>query len=88
MSAPLPPCAGGDPQRQSCKVCGHRDGFDYRVPDDLWAAVVPPEYRHLVVCLNCFDDFAREKGIDYSAAVDALYFAGAVASLTFRRVAL
>jgi len=72
-----------EPQRQTCKVCGAADKFDFHVPDDLWAAIVPPPYRNRVVCLYCFDEFAAERGVDYSRAVAELCFAGRKASFVF-----
>lgn len=71
--------------RQTCKCCGHPHKFNFNVPDGIWAAIVPIELRGLVVCLECFDDFAREKGIDYSEAIDLLYFAGDQVSFAFKR---
>jgi len=53
-------------RRQICKACGCPDKFDFNVPDEMWRGIVPREYRHGVVCLDCFDSFASEKGIDYS----------------------
>jgi hypothetical protein len=40
-----------------------------------------------VVCLQCFDDFASEKRIDYSGAIDVLHFAGDGAIFKFRKEA-
>jgi hypothetical protein len=71
-------------QMQTCKVCGRRDKFDYHVSDETWAAVVPPRFLTRVVCLSCFDDYALEKGVDYSAEVCTLYFAGDAAVFEFR----
>jgi hypothetical protein len=70
--------------RQTCKSCGRRDKFDFNVPDSLWAAVVPTEFRNRVVCLACFDDFAREAGVDYSRDLTTLYFAGDRAAFVFK----
>jgi hypothetical protein len=70
--------------RQTCKSCGRRDKFDFNVPDSLWASVVPPELRNRVVCLACFDDFAREAGVDYSHDLTTLYFAGDRAAFVFK----
>jgi len=69
--------------RQTCKACGRPDKFDFTVPDDVWAAVVPAFLRNRVVCLTCFDDFARAAAVDYSGAIRTLYFAGDRASFTF-----
>lgn len=63
-------------QGQTCKVCGRRDKFNFHVPDEFWERVVPPEYQNHVVCLSCFDDFAAQKGIDYSGAIKSLHFVG------------
>jgi hypothetical protein len=72
-------------QRQTCKVCGCKDKFDYHVSDQMWQQVVPTDHRNKVVCLSCFDDFAHERGIRYGDDVRTLYFAGRAASLIFIR---
>jgi hypothetical protein len=69
-----------------CKVCGCLDKFDFNVPDDLWKAVVPIENQRDVVCLECFDEFAFKKGVDYSEAIGTLYFAGNQAVFEFYTV--
>lgn len=73
-------------RRQTCKVCGRPDKFDFHVPDPVWKKVVPPAYRNKVVCLACFDRFAFDKQIDYSEALEILYFAGDRASFKFQTV--
>lgn len=70
-------------QRQTCKACQRPDKFDFHVPDKIWATVVPPELVRRVVCLFCFDEFAKQKGVSYAKHIDRLYFAGDSASLTF-----
>lgn len=42
---------GGDTQRQTCKMCGARQHFEFRVPDWLWEAVVPESYQRAALCL-------------------------------------
>lgn len=69
--------------RQRCKVCANADGFDFGVPDDVWAAVVPPKFQSRVVCLSCFDRFAKEKGVDYRDSLQHLCFAGDQATFEF-----
>jgi hypothetical protein len=69
-----------------CRVCGCLDKFDFTVPDDLWKAVVPIKNQRDVVCLDCFDEFAFEKGVDYSEAIGTLYFAGNQAVFEFQTV--
>lgn len=70
--------------QQTCKVCGHRDKFDFTVPDEVWALVVPEEYQNRVACLACFDDFAARSNIDYAHSLEVLYFAGQQATFVFR----
>lgn len=70
-------------QQQRCKVCGCRDKFDFNVPDELWEQVVPKKFQNRVVCLACFDDFAKKKGVDYSTAIKQLCFAGKQAVFLF-----
>jgi hypothetical protein len=60
--------------------------MDFKVPDDVWRAVVPIALQNGVVCLHCFDDCARENNVDYAASLSALYFAGRGAAFEFRVV--
>lgn len=62
--------------RQTCKVCGRPDKFDFHVSDGIWFAVVPSAFQTKVVCLACFDDFAKQKEVDYSTSLQVVYFAG------------
>lgn len=68
-------------QQQRCKVCGYRDKFDFHVDDETWHKIVPPKYQERVVCLACFDDFAKEKDINYE--VQLICFAGNKESISF-----
>lgn len=68
---------------QKCKACGRRDKFNFYVPDDIWAAVVPVRLHERVVCLGCFDRFARKRGVDYAPHLTELDFAGDKASFLF-----
>ena len=71
--------------RQTCKVCGRPDKFDFHVPDDVWQAVVPLEFRNRVVCLACFDDFAEARQVNYATCLaPSLWFAGDAATFEFR----
>ena len=65
-----------DKLRQTCKACGRPDKFNFNVPDWLWAAVVPENLINRVVCLYCFDEFAKQQGVDYAGHLRQLYFAG------------
>ena len=69
-----------------CKACGRVDHFDFHVPDDIWNAIVPPPLRNRVVCLNCFDRYAKEMGVDYADYIKDLYFAGDRACYIFHTV--
>ena len=73
--------------RPVCRACECSDKFDFNVPDEMWKQVVPCEYQNGVICLECFDEFAFDKGIDYSHSIGTLYFAGHQAALEFRKVA-
>lgn len=70
-------------QRQTCKVCGRPDKFNFHVPDQIWNEVVPEEYRNRVVCLYCFDEFAERAGKRYAASLRELIFAGDAATFFF-----
>jgi len=69
--------------QQTCKVCGRPDKFNFQVPDETWASVVPPKFHNSVVCLYCFDEFAGQKDIAYHPHLSKLYFAGRQATFTF-----
>jgi hypothetical protein len=72
--------------RQRCKVCGCADGYDFHVSDEVWESIVPKKYQTKVVCLSCFDDFAKEIEADYSTSIKTLYFAGNNHGFKFERV--
>lgn len=73
-------------QQQTCKACGQPDKLNFHVPDEVWRDVVPTELQSRVVCLFCFDEYARENNVDYAASLSTLYFAGRCAALTLRVV--
>jgi hypothetical protein len=73
--------------RQVCSACKCEDKFNFDVPDYIWREIVPADHVNSVVCLQCFDEFARPKNFDYSGFIDTLYFAGVQASFKFCRVA-
>ncbi len=73
-------------KRQKCSVCKCVDKFNFYVPDELWKDVVPHQHQNKVVCLPCFDEFAREKNVDYSESIEVLYFAGNQASFKFQTI--
>ncbi|HUW12755.1 MAG TPA: hypothetical protein VM537_23715 [Anaerolineae bacterium] len=73
-------------QRQRCKACGHYDKFNFDVPDSIWEATVPDHLRNHVVCLFCFDEYARQREVDYAPYLHTLYFAGDRASFRFEAV--
>lgn len=70
-------------QRQTCKVCGRPDKFNFHVPDDIWKVVVPTKLQNRVVCLYCFDAFADCRNVAYAASLQSLYFAGDKATFEF-----
>ena len=73
-------------KRQHCRVCNCQDKFNFYVPDQVWRKVVPEPYQGVVVCLPCFDEFARARNVDYSGNIETLYFAGRQASFKFQTV--
>ena len=78
------PQSGSTGQRQTCKACGRPDLFNFHVSDEIWRRIVPGELYRSVVCLACFDKFAREMGVGYH--FQTLYFAGDQFSAEFRAV--
>ena len=72
--------------RQRCQVCRCEDKFNFTVSDKLWREIVPPDFHNKVVCLPCFDEFARQKNRNYADSIEVLYFAGRQASFKFQTV--
>lgn len=68
---------------QRCKACWQRDKFNFDMPDEIWEAVVPRRLQNRVVCLACFDEFARRKGIDYAPYLKNVLFIGDRAMFNF-----
>jgi len=68
---------------QTCKACGKRDAFDFHISNETWKDVVPARLQNRVVCLCCFDHFARERGVSYAHEITTLYFAGEKGVLIF-----
>lgn len=62
--------------QQRCKVCGCRDKFNFDVDDGIWREVVPMKFQNRVVCLACFDDFAKKREVEYSTSIHSLCFVG------------
>lgn len=69
---------------QTCKQCGSAGGFNFRVADEIWEAVVPPHLHRRVVCLRCFDRFASAQGVRYADHLREIYFAGDIAAFKLR----
>lgn len=69
--------------QQTCKRCGRDDYFNFDVPDDLWAKIVPQPLRQRVVCLSCFDELALEARVPYASELRFVCFAGHAATFTF-----
>jgi len=52
--------------RELCKRCWRFNPVGFWVPDEVWQASVPEEFRNKVLCIMCFDEFATENGVDWS----------------------
>jgi hypothetical protein len=70
-------------KRQKCSVCRCEEKFNFHVPDEVWKNAVPDEFQNRVVCLACFDEFARRNNVDYSNSINELFFAGDKATVKF-----
>ena len=69
--------------RYKCPSCGCEDYWNFRVPDEVWRAVVPNELQSGPVCLQCFDKFALNRAVKYAEKLKDLYFAGQMAAFRF-----
>jgi hypothetical protein len=83
MDRPNSPTYLKDFKRQKCAVCDCQEKFNFHVPDEIWKKVVSIKYRNRVICLSCFDSFAREKDVDYADSINDLLFAGEKAAVKF-----
>jgi len=66
VTASFPPVGHDRPlssglTREICKVCLKPSPVSFAVPDDIWMAVVPPQFHDKVLCLSCFIALADEK---------------------------
>lgn len=66
---PETPTAG--PVREICADCGRVSPVGFHVPDEVWEAVLPDEYRHEVLCIMCF---ARRADRQYIAWDEEITF--------------
>lgn len=69
--------------RYKCPSCGCEDYWNFRVPDEVWRAVVPSELQTGPLCLQCFDKFAVKRAVQYAQNLKELYFAGQMAAFRF-----
>lgn len=69
--------------RHRCPSCGCEDYWNFRVPDEIWKAVVPGHLQLGPICLQCFDKFAVARAISYARSLRELYFAGDMAAFRF-----
>jgi hypothetical protein len=58
--------------------------MSFHVPDALWCAVVPSELRQRVVCLSCFDAFAKAADVGYADQLGEIWFVGEQACMKLR----
>ena len=47
-----------------CVRCGKRQIIDYGVDDKFWKKIIPKELRQDVVCIECLQTIAKQKGYD------------------------
>lgn len=52
-----------DDRRERCKWCGRISGLAWTVPDEVWVRVMGE--THKTACIDCFDAFAVQNGVDY-----------------------
>lgn len=55
--------------REICKLCWHVNAVGFRVPDDIWRAVVPIGKQNGVICLSCFTRLADEKSVPWDTDI-------------------
>jgi len=70
-------------RRQRCRVCECEEKYNFHVSDEIWEKVVPKQFQTRVVCLSCFDNFARQRDVDYSHSINDFSFVGDKAAVEF-----
>jgi hypothetical protein len=53
----------------------------------LWERVVPPDSRDKILCLNCFDEFATHKGIEWDSEMGTFWPVSGASVLRWNREA-
>lgn len=66
------PAWGTVATRARCQCCSGVIVVDFRVPDEVWEAVVHPQFHHSYLCINCFASHADEKRIDWAPLVEMI----------------
>lgn len=59
-----------------CSICGCRVDFDYVVDDDFWSKIVPIQHQQQVICLNCLDILATQKGENVCEHIETVFYCG------------
>ena len=65
-----PPWGDGLGTREVCKLCYHINAVGFRVPNEVWIAVVPSNLREAVICLACFTRLADERLVSWEAGIE------------------
>lgn len=58
------------PSRERCGWCGEYSAVGFRVPDEIWAEVVPARFRETIACLRCFTRMADERLVPWDRAIE------------------
>ena len=72
------------PVRERCAACHHISPISFAVPDEVWNAVIHPQFVNSILCLSCFASRADEKMVRWCR--DITFYPTSMATLVERQV--
>lgn len=58
------------PTRERCAACQQISQVGFAVPDEVWEAVVHPQFINSILCLRCFVSRADEKLVPWDDDIE------------------
>ena len=60
------------PTRERCAACQDISPVSFAVPNEVWGAVVHPQFSNSILCLACFISRADEKLVAWDKVITLL----------------
>ena len=66
-----PTCVSAiDSTRERCAACQEVSPVGFHVPNEVWEAVVHPQFVHSILCVRCFVSRADEKLVAWDESIE------------------